>query len=86
MSRPPRFELYDLQNDPYEFHNLAEDPDHKATLKDLQQHLTAWRRQTSDPLLNEMKLRRLTTEIRSVKSKKASKTRPWRYPNYLLAQ
>ena len=65
---------------------LVRDAAHGHLLKDLQQHLTAWRRQTSDPLLNEMKLRRLTTEIRSVKSKKASKTRPWRYPNYLLAQ
>jgi len=86
MRQPPRYELYDLKNDPYEFHNLADDPAHVQTLNDLQRRLAEWRKQTSDPLLIEKNLRRLAKEVRSVKSKKASKKRTWGYPDYLLGR
>lgn len=84
MRQPPRFELYDLKNDPYEFHNLAQQTEHAETLKELQQRLTEWRQRTKDPLLDEDILQRLTKEVRSVKSKKAAKRRPWRYPEYFF--
>ena len=29
MKRPPKYQLYDLQMDPYEFVNLAKDPAHR---------------------------------------------------------
>ncbi len=45
----PRWELYDLQKDPNEVHNLAEDPDHAAALADLRGRLRAWQEQTKDP-------------------------------------
>jgi arylsulfatase len=35
-------ELYDLQNDPHEQHNLAADPGHKPVVDDLQQRLLNW--------------------------------------------
>jgi len=35
-------ELYDLQNDPLEEHNLAADPDHKPVVDDLKQRLLNW--------------------------------------------
>ena len=35
-------ELYDLQNDPHEEHNLAGDPAHKATVEEMQQRLLQW--------------------------------------------
>ena len=38
----PRHELFDLQADPDEIHNLADDPRHKQTLDDLQARLKAW--------------------------------------------
>lgn len=84
MRQPPRFELYDLQEDPYEFRNLAEDPGHATRCADLQERLGRWRRETSDPLLDPEKLRRLTKEVRSVKSKSAGKKHTWKYPDYLL--
>ncbi len=45
--RPPE-ELYDLHADPYEIHNLAEDPDHEAVLKDLRRWLDRWIVETDD--------------------------------------
>ena len=35
-------ELYDLQNDPQEQHNLAADPTHKSVVDDLRQRLLNW--------------------------------------------
>lgn len=84
MRQPPRFQLYDLKKDPHEFHNLADSPEFKKQLEDLRHRLKAWRTQTNDPLLQQANLRRLTTEIRSVKSKKDSKKKPWDYPDYLF--
>jgi arylsulfatase A-like enzyme len=46
--RPPR-ELYDLHKDPYELHNVAEDPAYAATIKDLDVRLMAELKATGDP-------------------------------------
>lgn len=48
---PPEFELYDLAADPWEFENLADRPEHGATLAMLQAALLEWRPATTDPLL-----------------------------------
>ncbi|MFC1806022.1 sulfatase [Planctomycetota bacterium] len=45
----PRHELYDLQTDPDEVVNLADDPQHADTLRRLQAKLKAWQEQTKDP-------------------------------------
>ncbi|MDI6450952.1 sulfatase family protein [Anaerobaca lacustris] len=45
----PRFELYDLQNDPHEVVNLADDPDHQARLNEMKARLKAFQEQTKDP-------------------------------------
>ncbi len=63
MERPVSYELYDLQNDPYEFTNLASDPSHAATLQRLQQALQSWRERTRDPLLNLNNTLRLKAEV-----------------------
>jgi arylsulfatase A-like enzyme len=46
-SRPPE-ELYDLGNDPFELHNLADLPEHRATLERLRIELDRWIKQTAD--------------------------------------
>ncbi len=84
MRQPPRYQLYDLQEDPYEFRNLANDPDYAKVRADLQERLDQWRRETKDPLLDSKKLQRLTKEVRSVKKKSAGKKYNWKYPEYLL--
>ena len=45
----PRFELYDLVNDPHEIHNLAGDPGHQSVLEDYQNRLRAYQQTTGDP-------------------------------------
>ena len=45
----PRFELYDLVNDPHEIHNLAGDPSHQSILEDYQSKLRAYQQKTGDP-------------------------------------
>lgn len=84
MRQPPRYQLYDLQEDPHEFRNLAENPDYAKVRADLQERLNRWRRETNDPLLDPKKLCRLTKEVRSVKEKSAGKRHTWKYPEYLL--
>jgi N-sulfoglucosamine sulfohydrolase len=47
-SHRPSEELYDLQNDPFELHNLAADPVHHATLMRLRKQLDTWTADTHD--------------------------------------
>lgn len=63
MQRPPEYELYDLQTDPHEFSNLANETRHAETLTELKNQLANWRNRTNDPLLNVDNLTRLKAEI-----------------------
>ena len=45
----PQFELYDLEADPDELHNLADESDHHDTLLALQQKLKQFQKRTGDP-------------------------------------
>jgi arylsulfatase A-like enzyme len=56
---PPALELYDLQSDPHELRNLADDPAHATTLNELQAVLLKWREEMDDPLLDPAELDRL---------------------------
>jgi uncharacterized sulfatase len=47
-SAKPLEELYDLQNDPDELHNLSADPVHADTLKRLREEQFSWARRTRD--------------------------------------
>ena len=50
--KPRREELYDLQNDPHESKNLANDPAHDSLRRQFKKQLADWMRQTNDPLLD----------------------------------
>ncbi|MCK4292390.1 MAG: sulfatase-like hydrolase/transferase [Planctomycetes bacterium] len=58
-SRPVE-ELYNLQSDPHELHNLGDQPEHQRTLKKLRARLTEWMDRTGDlgqipePILAEL--------------------------------
>ncbi|MBC9868797.1 MAG: sulfatase-like hydrolase/transferase [Opitutae bacterium] len=63
MERPPKFELYDLKEDPHEFNNLAEDPNYSDIRSDLEKRLDTWRHETRDPMLKHINLLRLKEEV-----------------------
>jgi arylsulfatase A-like enzyme len=45
----PREELFDLKKDPFQMHNVAEDPAYAKVVKDLRQRLLAELKRTGDP-------------------------------------
>ena len=51
----PRFELYDLEADPHEIHNLADDKASAATHAELQAKLRAFQQRTKDPWISKWK-------------------------------
>ncbi len=51
-SSPPRYELYDLKNDPQEWNNLFNDPHYAAERDRLVAALKNWQRDTRDPFLD----------------------------------
>ena len=63
MKTPAEFELYDLQQDPYEFNDLVADAGHTAVQENLKQQLARWRKETNDPLLKPANVQRLKAEI-----------------------
>ena len=50
-AKRPRDMLFDLDTDPLEERNLADDPAHADTLRDLSERLDVWMASTSDPML-----------------------------------
>jgi len=45
----PKFELYDLENDPHEVKNLAENPKYVKILGEMKEQLKAFQKRTKDP-------------------------------------
>jgi len=52
FANPPEYELYDLENDPVEFRDLAGDPSLREVRERLAQALLEYRKQTDDPFLD----------------------------------
>jgi N-sulfoglucosamine sulfohydrolase len=85
--QPPEFELYDLQNDPWEFHNLAEDPRYTEQLMNLRKRLAEWQQETNDPLRHKLILDKFTAENdETMASGKYVKKKlgQWKYPEYFF--
>ncbi len=51
FSEKPKYELYDLHDDPHEMNNLIIDPDHQTIAQALKERLEGWMRETDDPIL-----------------------------------
>lgn len=47
--RRPRYELYDVENDPFETVNLANEPDYQEILTGLQAQLKGFQQASKDP-------------------------------------
>ena len=81
----PEYELYDLESDPNEFHNLAEKPENRAVFEELRTVLADWRRRMKDPLLSADNLKRLTAEVADRwKTGAYKKKMDWKYPDYFF--
>ncbi|MCC5839407.1 MAG: sulfatase [Opitutales bacterium] len=83
---PPPFELYDLQEDPNEFFNLAEDPAHAAVFARLQAALLEKRRAIKDPLLDPVILEQFRNEVGPMTNRQRARDQEWRYPEYFFPQ
>jgi N-sulfoglucosamine sulfohydrolase len=85
--QPPEFELYDLQNDPWEFYNLAGDTRHTEQLIHLKKRLAEWQEETNDPLRHKHILDKFTAENdATMSSGKYIRKKPgqWKYTEYFL--
>ncbi len=79
--RPPKVQLYDLESDPWEFNDLAADPEYAHVKEKLLNELFAWQEKTDDPLRLPEKLKELTTEHDTIETSRYRKN--WQYPAYL---
>lgn len=83
-SCPPEYQLYDLQNDPCEFNNLADDPAYTEIKNKLAKRLDAWRHDSKDPFLDPELVTRLRDEIAATE-KDGEYVRPkeWSFYEYV---
>ena len=85
--QPPEFELYDLQTDPWEFHNLAEDTRYAEQLIHLKKRLADWQEETNDPLRHKHILDQFTAENDAAMTNGKyirKKLGQWKYTEYFL--
>jgi N-sulfoglucosamine sulfohydrolase len=70
MKRPPLYELYDLQEDPYEFNNLADEPSLAKTQGRLIAELKRWQKESGDAMKQRSIARQLFRMIQSAGTEK----------------
>lgn len=63
MLNPPEFELYDLQEDPYEWNNLSDREEYAEVMKTLKEELHKWQVETGDPFVDKALAKRFSDEI-----------------------
>jgi N-sulfoglucosamine sulfohydrolase len=78
---PPKIKLYDLKQDPWEFDDIASQPEYFQVKKKLLEVLFDWQETTGDPLLCPEKLRMLTLEHDQIANSVGYDN--WKYPDYL---
>jgi len=84
---PPTYQLYDLQADPHEWHNIAGDPKYGMHLERLKRAMHTWQVDSNDPLRDPAKLKQLMDECEAVtKSGKRSPKGGWQYLTYLAPE
>jgi N-sulfoglucosamine sulfohydrolase len=88
--RPPEFELYDLGNDPWEWVNLADQPEFKEVQTRLLQQLKNWQIETKDALRVPANLEQLTRKHDDIVERfyrddiwGSSRDYEWSYADYL---
>lgn len=72
MATPPKYELYDLESDPYEWNNLFGNPDYGAISNRLRVTLEEWQRETGDPMISVQVAQRFFDEVRATNEEKVA--------------
>jgi N-sulfoglucosamine sulfohydrolase len=80
---PAKTQLYDLENDPWEFNDLSTDPKFTQIKERLLAQIFKWQKDTDDPLRFPERLAKLTQENDTIK---VSPKMRWRYPQYLYGK
>ena len=81
---PPRIQLYDLANDPWEFENLAGRSEYAEVQNRLHDRLLRWQEETKDPLAEPALLKKLTDEHEALRGTSSRSTEGgWKYLQYL---
>lgn len=87
---PPHEELYDLQADPWEWVNLADEPDHASVRTRLRDSLADWQVKTDDRIADPDVLARLTEDHDAISARYygesawgSSRDYTWSYAGYL---
>ena len=81
---PPQLQLYDLQNDPGEFYDLANEPEYEKIRTELFERIKKWQEDTDDPLRFPEKLNALTIEHDTILTSRHRNN--WLYPEYLYGK
>jgi N-sulfoglucosamine sulfohydrolase len=71
---PPEFEVYDLRTDPYEFDNLANDPEHRATRERLFKDMRKFQKEIDDPFLDPVNVDYFLKEMKDPSRQPEKKT------------
>ncbi len=81
---PPEYQLYDLQTDPWEFRNLAGQPEYAEVEGRLKGALRDWMKETDDWITDPEKLAKLTAENDSIPPPgRGAPKGGWQYGEYL---
>lgn len=76
---PPKYELYDLKNDPYEFENLAVDPSFKIPLEKMIEKLSLWQKKYNDPFMEEKWIKKFGDSQENALKRGRVKPKRWEY-------
>lgn len=81
---PDEYELYDLQNDPYEWKNLAKSPKHRAKAKELLAAMKSFQKEIKDPFLHKKNLDLFNKEQLEHNKINYRKMKKFRWPHLKL--
>jgi len=70
MKKPPEYELYDLEKDPFEWDNLAGRKKYREVFEEMKGALSGWQEETRDPLTDKKLAEKLFLEIVNADGKK----------------